>query len=172
MKSNFKRKFLILLAVVLTFAVTTVAASAYFSDYELAAGKAIVKLNGQTVIKENVENNIKTISIVNTGDANVFVRVGIYGPKEMEVTFNGADWEKHEDFYYYKHVLPANEKHNQATVSQIEASIDKIPAGQAANAEFDIVVVQECSPEAYDDDGTPIKPDVKPDWSDKWTLAE
>ena len=163
MRTNFKRKFLILLVVVLTFAVTTVAASAYFSDYELAAGKAIINLNGQTEINEEFEENTKVVSIVNTGDANVFVRVGIYGPKEMEVTFSGADWDKHGDFYYYKHVLPVGE----TTVSAIKASIDKIPAGQAANAEFDIVVVQECSPEAYDD-GTPIKPEG---W-DNWTLAE
>ena len=155
MKKANKRFLLTICAVTLSLCVTVGVAFAYFTDYEMARGTAVVKLSGQTVIDEQFEDLDKVISVLNNGDGDVIVRVGIYGPDEMEYKYDSGDWyhSKTDGFWYYKHVL-----HAGSSTSPLKVLVEGIPVGEAT-AEMDITVVHESLPLAAGDDEYYIVPD-------------
>ena len=155
MKKANKRFLLIICAVTLSLCVTVGVAFAYFTDYEVARGTAAVNLSGQTVIDEHFEDLNKVVTILNNGDGDVIVRVGIYGPDEMKYEFDSGDWYHSETdgFWYYKHVLPADSR-----TSPLKVIVKDIPVGEAT-ADMDITVVHESLPLAAGDDGYYIVPD-------------
>ena len=157
-----------LLAVLLLTASLAAGAGAYFSDYETALGEVPIYLSGQTEVKESVADGKKTISIMNTGDSTVVVRVAVYGPDIMKVSFEkDNDWDKTQfndlektGYYYYKSVLAPGE-----ATSEIYAEVnikDPTPEEKAALAtlgdQFEIVVVQECAPAVYNENNVVMKP--------------
>ena len=138
-KRNRKRIILIAAAITLMYAMCATMANAYFSDYETAIGRARIDLSGSTTINEEWKDKTKTVTIQNTGETDVVVRVGIYGPDGMDVT--GTDgWTKDGDFWYYDQVLPPG-----ISTSNLTATVEKVPVSEDYN-EFDIIVVQECIP--------------------------
>ena len=155
MKKANKRFLLAICAVTLSLCVTVGVAFAYFTDYEMARGTAVVKLSGQTVINEEFEDLDKVISVLNNGEGDVIVRVGIYGPDEMKYEFDRGDWYHSETdgFWYYKHVL-----HAGSSTSPLKVLVEGIPVGEAT-AEMDITVVHESLPLAAGDDEYYIVPD-------------
>ncbi len=155
MKKANKRFLLTICAVTLSLCVTVGVAFAYFTDYEMARGTAVVKLSGQTVINEEFEDLDKVISVLNNGEGDVIVRVGIYGPDKMNYKFDSGDWYHPETdgFWYYKHVL-----HAGSSTSPLKVLVEGIPVGEAT-AEMDITVVHESLPLAAGDDGYYIVPD-------------
>lgn len=149
MKTVINKKAILLaisFALVLSLSVGT--AFAYFSDYATAKGGAAITLGGQTYINEKVVENTKTISIENTGETDVIVRVKIFGNASIEA---GAGWHKHsqDGFWYYDQVLKATDP-NPAT-SNIVATV-VAPEGQVDN--YDVVVVHESAQVTYAADGT------------------
>lgn len=141
---------------------STGVAYAYFTDYEQARGGAAIYLNGQTTIEEDADEAKKVITISNTGDTDVIVRVAVYGDYISNVDFSTADWTKDGDFYYYNKILPAG----QETTSSITANIDTEKA-KAAGHDFEIIVVHESSRVLYD--GTEANRVVKPSG---WTYPD
>ena len=163
MKALKRNKFIALLAAVMILVTSVGLAYAYFSDYHEATGSAVLQLNGQTEITEDVDETSgqKTIKIVNVGKANTVARVRIYGPDGMAVE-PGADWEKIGDYYYYTKILAPGDE-----TSTIIAKIDGIPV-DADMDNFDITVIQE-SALAVIDGGIVAKPDG---WENFPTISE
>lgn len=129
-------------------------AMAYFTTYSTAGGG--VKMNmgfTETVPKEEVDENGKHITIENTGNYDCFVRVKAFAPKELTLTYNapGGGWTAgDEGYWYYDKVLPAGKK------TETELNIKyTFPSRDDKPEEFNIVVIQECTPVLYDEDGNP-----------------
>ena len=148
MKIKNLRRVLIIAAIAVAMVATTAVSFAYFSDYETAAGKAVIHLTGETKLQEEWKEEEKTIKIENTGDCDVIVRVGIFGPDRMEPP-KGDGWIKDGDFWYYNKVLPAKGMTSElkATVKGLKPDLDY--------SEFDITVVQECYPASLAAEKTP-----------------
>ncbi len=150
-----KRKLLIVTSLMaLMLLMSTVGVYAYFTDYESAKGGAVVHLNGESTIQEQADDNGKVVSLKNTGDCDLIVRVGIYG--DFYTDKGDSDWVKGSDgFWYYKKILEPGKSTSDLTVT-----IDKKEAGEAGH-DFDIVVVQESSRVMYDgsDENRVVKPD-------------
>lgn len=156
---KFKNKKVLTIAAILLVLVTSVGlAGAFFSDYEHAIGQATFALGGDTTIDEHVDGTEKTISILNRGDGDAFVRVSVYGPDEMTFPTVGDGWRKAKDgFWYYQNVLPADK-----ATSTIVASISEVPVSVDL-AEFDVIVVHESVPVVYD---TEEKADFAASWGE------
>lgn len=148
MKTVINKKAILLaisFALVLSLSVGT--AFAYFSDYATAKGGAAITLGGKTDIKETVVDKTKTISIENTGETDVVVRVKIFGDAKIDP---GAGWHKAESdgFWYYDKVLKTTEP-DKATTNIVATVV--APAGQVDN--YDVVVVHESAQVTYGTDG-------------------
>ena len=157
---NRKKKMLIA-AVLLVALAAPAAAYAYFTDYEDAYGGAVLKLEGETTIHETPEDAKKTISIENTGETDVIVRVAVYGDYLGNIDYDAGDWTKDGEWYYYNSILEPG-----GTTSDIVANIDTA-AAKAAGHDFDIVVVHESQRVSYD--GTEENNVVLPEG---WTLPD
>ena len=129
-------------------------AMAYFTTYSTAGGG--VKMNmgfTETVPKEEVDKDGKHITIENTGDYNCFVRVKAFAPVEVGRSYNApyGGWPAgDEGYWYYDDVLPAG----KTTEQELNITY-KFPEGNDKPEEFNIVVIQECTPVLYKEDGTP-----------------
>lgn len=144
-----KKTIAALLAVLLCLSVSIGAAVAYFSDYEEAAGAAVVKLGGQTEMTEGEDEANKHIVVKNTGETNMIVRVALYGAEEyMNVSCNTDDWAKIGDFYYYKKVLLPEGSEPNAT-SPIDANLKIEWQGEEPDYNFDVTVVHEAAQAVY-----------------------
>ena len=157
MKRFSKKTVSVLLMTILILTATAGSAWAYFTDYEQLAGSAVIKLGHSTYIEEQTTEDSKTVGIQNTGEADVIVKVMLYGPDGMTVEGND-DWQitdnKNGSFLaYYKKILPPGE-----TTSTITASITDIPV-TIENMDTEITVTQECYVASFDDNNEVIAPD-------------
>ena len=127
-------------------------AMAYFTTYSTAGGGVTMNMGfTETIPNEEVDENGKHITITNTGDYDCFVRVKAFAP--VELTYNAPDggWTDGGDgSWYYDEVLPAGE-----TTSHELNITYKFPSGDEKPEEFNIVVIEECTPVLYQEDGTP-----------------
>ena len=147
-------------------AVSLSGASAYFTTYVSAGGSQVVHMGSQTEIHEDVSNMTKHISITNTSPINdCFVRVKVFYSGQMQVEFtdkseSGDLWtySKEDGYWYYGPVLAAG-----ATTEILDAKIGGLPEGFDKDS-FNVVVIQECTPVAYDEAGNPTA-----DWSTVYT---
>ena len=145
-------KILILFALVLCLSVSVGASLAYFSDYEEASGGATLNLGGKTEMSEGNDHAQKDITIKNTGDTNMIVRVAIMGEGVQHFknapTFNTDDWVTDTvdgtTWYYYKKVLPPN-----ASTSDIIAKMEFSWEGDEPDYSFEITVVHESTQAVY-----------------------
>ena len=143
-----KRLFIAVFAAVLCLSVSIPASLAYFSDYESAAGGAVMRLGGETDLDEGSDKTDKHIVIQNTGETNMIVRLAIFGPeKYMTISHENGDasaWEKIGDFYYYKKVLLPGEK-----TPQIDAILKAEWKGKQPDYDFQITVTHESAQAVY-----------------------
>lgn len=157
----------------LTVGLTVGKAMAYFTTYARSEGIASVSLDFPHVdVEETVTNLTKHITIVNTGEADCYVRVKVLaGEKYQEqLAFTlGDGWgERQEDGYFYYHkILKAQgtEPESDTRTTVLDAAIalkdqtGAMAGGVASEVEkdglkdFNIIVVAECTPVFYDSQG-------------------
>ena len=129
-------------------------AMAYFTTYTTAGGG--VKMNmgfTETIPHETIKDG-KHVTITNNGNYDCFVRVKAFAPVAVALTYNAPDdgWTKgkgDDDYWYYDDVLPAKATTTELTIKYT------FPSGDDKPEEFNIVVIQECTPVLYKEDGTP-----------------
>jgi len=101
-----------------------------------------------------VDSRGKHVSVENTGDYDCFVRVRAFAPSDITLSYQPEDsgWTDGGDgFWYYDQILPAGE----TTATKLNVSYT-FPAtdSEDAPAEFNVIVVEECTPVLYKADGT------------------
>ncbi len=140
---------LMLFALVLSLSVTVGATLAYFSDYEQASGGATLNLGGKTELTEGSNENEKDIVIKNTGKTNMIVRVGIYGPDEMDPLEVTGKWNycQADGMYYYGEVLPPGK---DTSDSKLKSSLTFTWKGDEPDYYLEVTVVHEGSQAIYE----------------------
>lgn len=134
-------------------------AMAYFTTNAFAAGTQTVSLGAKTTIEEEFSNWTKRITIKNISDKNAcYVRVKAFCGSQFAIEYSSTegDWEQRDgdDYWYYTKVVPAG-----GETSQLLAHIT-VPEEQ--KDDFNVVVIQECTPALYDAGGNPYA-----DWTQK-----
>lgn len=152
---NWKKSTIVLAAaaIALTGSVGVGSAMAYFTTYSEAEGSVEMNMGFTTTVpNEKVDENGKHVTIENTGDYDCFVRVKAFAPSNIELSYEGDGWTEGTDgYWYYDSVLAAG-----ATSSELNVKYT-FPSDETE--EFNVVVVEECTPVVYDADGNAI-----PDW--------
>ena len=140
---------LMLFALVLCLSMTVGATVAYFSDYEQASGGATLHLGGKTELYEGDKTNEKNIVVTNTGETDMIVRVGIYGPDEMEAPEVTGKWNycRADGMYYYGEVLPPGK---DTSDSKLRASLEFEWEGDEPDYYLEVTVVHEGSQAIYE----------------------
>ena len=110
-------------------------AMAYFTTYVEAEGGYPITLGNETTIEEKVENMEKHIVLTNTGS-------------QITLTMSGSSWNQGEDgYWYYSDIVPVS--------GNTEELLAQIAIPEEYKESFNVVVVQECTPVLYEEDGTP-----------------
>ena len=123
-------------------------AMAYFTTYVEAEGGYPITLGNETTIEEKVENMEKHIVLTNTGESDCFVRVKVFAGSQITLTMSGSSWNQGEDgYWYYSDIVPVS--------GNTEELLAKIAVPEEYKESFNVVVVQECTPVLYEEDGTP-----------------
>lgn len=152
MKALKNKTIMLLIALALVLSISLGLTFAYFSDYTAAKGGATLTLGSSTELHEDPHDGYKDITIENTGDTDVVVRVGVYGPSTMTVDdVSGSGWVNNGEFWYFNQVLTAH-----STTPILKATV-KAPEGDVDN--FDVVVVHESAQVTYDEAGKVAVPD-------------
>ena len=142
-------------------------AMAYFTDYALATGYRTIKVHDSefTPPTDSVENMVKTVSLTNTGDFDMYVRVMVICPEGITATMQDSpDWELRSDnYYYYNPILKATDEEKKISTSNLNLKISE-PTGDLSGKDFNVIIVQEGTKVHYDADGNPYY-----NWSDKIT---
>lgn len=141
-------------------------AMAYFTTYVSSEGGKVLELGFPTTeVDEEVSAREKRITIKNTGDYDCYVRVKAFAGDQYTLTVEGLSnpgWQEKDGYYCWTEILPAGESTNsEALVIKIAGKETDIPADS-----FNVIVVQECTPVPYDDDGNAITWD-KVNWNRK-----
>ena len=116
-------------AIALTGSLTVGSAMAYFTTYATAGGG--VKMNmgfTTTVPDEKIDEKGKHVTIINKGDYDCFVRVKAFAPVALTYLAPDGGWQAGDDGYWY---YESDEK----------------------ASEFNVVVIQECTPVLFDENG-------------------
>lgn len=163
MKKNKSNKTigLALMALVLTLSVSVGGVMAYFTTYTEAKGEVTMELGyTNTEIEENVVNGQKEIKLVNTGDYDCYVRLkALTGDAYKEsLVYSEADgagkWTPGADgYYYFSDIVAAGEATSQINVG---FSFPVEEEGKEPPADFNVIIIQECTPVAYDEEGNPV----------------
>lgn len=150
---HFDRKSLCLagVALVLAGSLTVGRAAAYFTTYATAVGGVEVDLGlTRTVPDEEVYDWRKHVKIDNTGEYPCYVRAKVFAGEKFQagLVISGEGWTPGEDgYYYYKDMIPAG----GSTGDELLVEIDHMDSKE----DFNVVVVQECAPVLYDENGDP-----------------
>ena len=138
-------------ALALTAAVSAGSALAYFTTYTQAAGGTALQLGfAQTIPQEEVDNWTKHVTVQNTGEAPCMVRVRAFTGSALEgqLSYSGDNWSPAGDgYYYYSQVLEPGD----TTPDVLDIYIDHT----GKEEDFNVIVVQECAPVIYDENGQP-----------------
>lgn len=155
MKTVKNRSILLVIALALVLSLTVGLTLAYFSDHTEAKGGSKLALGGKSEIHEEVDNDKKVVTIENTGETNLVVKVMIVGPAQMTVDA-GDGWVQFDgdDFYYYNKILAPGE-----STTSITANTGDYPAGTDLGDAYQIVVVHESAQPVYDSNNKVKKPD-------------
>lgn len=140
-------------------------AMAYFTAYANTSGGVVMDMGFTEIVPdetvEAVEGGwIKHITVSNTGGYPCFVRVKLLYGEEYTVTSTlGAGWTDGGDgYYYYGTPVPAGGK----TESEISAKIDAPKEALKDGMNFNVIVVAECTPVLYNENGEPYA-----DWTNE-----
>ncbi len=125
-------------------------AMAYFTTYVRAEGGYEITLGSRTDIHEDVSNMTKEITICNTGEAECYARVKVFSGSRIGITYTADEaWSQKEDgYWYYETILPAGGSSSALHAKMVLPSED-------FKDSFNVIVVQECTPVLYKEDGTP-----------------
>lgn len=161
MTSLAKRASIVAIAAVLATVAIAGTAYAYFTAYTQANGGHTLELGYSTEITEDVTDGVKTISMKNTGDIDVKVRIQIfYGSginNSIAVVIPDADgWTKTGDnMWEYDGVLAPDANTSDLKVEvRVADGVDDPSSVDLSN--FDVIVIGQTSPVYYDDNGNPI----------------
>lgn len=140
--------------------------SAYFTTYVSAGGNETVHMGSQTEIHEDVSDMTKHVSITNTSAQNAcFVRVKVFYGGQLQVSYidrseSGDLWTYSEEdgYWYYGPILAPG-----ASTEILDVKIGDLPEDFDKDS-FNVVVIQECTPVIYDEDGNPTA-----DWTTVYT---
>lgn len=138
--------------------------SAYFTTYVSAGGSQVVNMGAQTEIQEDLSAMTKHISITNTSGSNAcYVRAKVFYGSQFTVDYSGADglWTLGEDDYWY--YGPALAPGESTGILDVKINVPE----DFDREEFNVVVVQECTPLIYDENGDPAA-----DWSTVYTNTD
>lgn len=167
MKNKWNRRAAVLTAtaLILIAGVTAGKAIAYFTAYVIAEGGKELDLGFTTTEPiEKISPGAKEIQIKNTGETDCYVRVKLFAGDRCTLTFDeeGSDpyWYKNDTdgYYYWKKVLPADEKTGITGTLKVKISCEDTTADS-----FNVILVQECTPVPYNEDGEKI-PWNQVDW--------
>ena len=133
-------------ALVLVAGVAAKDAMAYFTAYIHTEGKETLSLGfTQTKLVESDNASGKIVVVENTGSADCYVRVLAFAPSSVKATVAGEGWTLNNGYYEYTSKLDAG-----AQSAPLQVSIDSETA-----EEFNVIVIQECTPVLYDANGNP-----------------
>lgn len=132
-------------------------ASAYFTTYVSAGGSEVVHMGSTTELHEDVTDMTKHISVTNASQTNdCFVRVKVFCGGQLQVSFadrsesgNAWSYSEKDGYWYYNSVLPAGK-----STEILDVKIGDLPADFDRDS-FNVVVIQECTPVIYDEEGNP-----------------
>ena len=163
MKNRIHKKTICLAAaaLVLVASLTVGKALAYFTTYTQAQGGVVLDLGfTETTPVEKVVDGAKQLVIKNTGDFDCYVRIKALVGADYTVTYEepakvpGEDgkWTPGADgYYYYSDIVPAR----TGETTQINVNITfPIPVDGEA-PDFNVIIIQECTPVLYDENGNP-----------------
>lgn len=157
MKKNGSRKTLCLgaAAFVLLGSLSVGRAYGYFTTYVETGGNVVFQMGEtRTEIKEEVRSGMKLVSIRNTGDYACYVRVRAFAGStyQDQLRYEDSDgiWTDGKDgYWYYGKVLPVGETSGVLRIQIPEALLKDVTADRDLN----VIVIQECTPESYDESG-------------------
>lgn len=164
---KYKKYLLIAAAALLMIGAAAVSpAMAYFTDTHTASGMLTLSLGDSNVKPdESFDGMNKLITVTNTGDYAVFVRVkAIYG-SNCTVTLDAASssgWSDGGDGYYY-YASPLAGKTGDASVGESSSQLKLIVAAKEDTTadSFNVIILEEATRVRYDSNGNAIA-----DWND------
>ncbi len=164
---KYKKYLLIAAAALLMIGAAAVSpAMAYFTDTHTASGMVTLSLGDSNVKPdESFDGMNKLITVTNTGDYAVFVRVkAIYG-SNCTVTLDAASssgWSDGGDGYYY-YASPLAGKTKDASVGESSSQLKLIVAAKEDTSadSFNVIILEEATRVRYDSNGNAIA-----DWND------
>lgn len=151
---KFNKTILAVMAVVLPLSAGIGNAFSYFTANAGSEGRLGVEIGTpQTEITETFGEWTKHITITNTGDIPVYVRVQAFSGSQYPLTYNtNGAWRGDGPYYIYNSILaPGN------TTEPLDIVISGVEETDKDN--FNVVVVYERTPVAYNEDGTAKEPD-------------
>ena len=142
-------------------------AFAYFSTYERALGGYTIHLDNYIEKTEEFHDWTKKVVITNTKAQNatehVYVRIKALAGEDVMKTIvysGGPEWTPGGDgYYYYANPLAPGE-----STTEIDVKINDIPITVDPES-FNVIVVYECCPVRYHEDGTPYA-----DWNREYQV--
>ena len=158
MNKNKKTFGLAVLTLALALTVSVGSALAYFTTYTEVKGEVIMDLGyPKTEIEEFVVDGQKEITLLNTGEYDCYVRIkALTGDAYKEnITYADLDgkWTPGADgYYYFSDIVPAGESTSQINVG---FRFPVAEEGQEPPADFNIIIIQECTSVLFEEDGTP-----------------
>ncbi|WP_051195048.1 hypothetical protein [Pseudobutyrivibrio ruminis] len=162
---KYKKYLLVAAAAVLVATASIKPAMAYFTDYQVATGYRTIKLGDSelTPPEDSVSDMVKTVSITNTGDYDVFVRVKAIAPEGVGVKLNkdsSSNWVLVGDYYYYLSSKDSNDVENDGLVLPVGKSTEPLkldivePTDKNLKGHnFNVVIVQEATKVLYHQNG-------------------
>ncbi len=153
---------LVAAAAVLVGTVSIGSAMAYFTAYTQAEGGVVLDLGfTETTPVEKVVDGVKQVVIKNTGDFDCYVRMKALVGDSYAVTYTEPDgagkWTPEADgFYYYSDIVKAK----TGVTTQLDVNITFPVPENGVAPDFNVILVQECTPVLFDADGNPYA-----DWS-------
>ncbi len=157
---------LAVLAIVAVLGISVKTSLAYFTTYARAMGGIDLTLGNQTELEEFYDGQ-KHIQVSNEGNADCYVRVKVFAGSLVELAYSGSSkWSLAGDgYYYYSDVVPAGTMTEELLVA-IQASEEIKELG----ADFDVVVIQECAPVLFDENGDPYPASSAEVWSQSFEV--
>ena len=92
---------------------------------------------------------LKDIRIENTGGIDCYVRVKVFAGSTVDLSFAAEEWSKDTDGYWYYNNIVAPGASSSPMVVSIKGPEDE------DMETFNVVVIQECTPVLYNEDGNP-----------------
>lgn len=148
-----KRIYLAAAALALVATLGIGSAMAYFTTYVLADGGVELSMGSSvTIPEEEMDLHFKIVTIKNTGDIDCYVRVTAFVNEENgDLVFSdeSGKWTPGADgFYYYSDIVKPGE-----TTEKIKIAVNGLLVEPEAGEEFNVIVVEECTPVRFDENG-------------------